>query len=394
MCKMIDIYDMTHADEVMRPVRGGKANTLQGRMGTGGGQVQVIHEYAIAGNIIDRKPGNGGNGNGFQEGVSYTLNTIDRHAVCIGNGQANQKTGEVTGALNCMHDQQAAFDCGTVRRLTPLECERLQGLPEIRRFVIFDFENERICCKSCRVENSHARFADGQWERILKHAGNAENIELKEFVLYAERNSNIKFPLTDKHVPLSVHINLEGSEAATRNSEGQSKNAKNVEKSSEFLQARKINNFVQMLVLTNTILEKNPHRGVVELQKEESTTTKYEENGIRQLRKYGKETWECVKDADANMTLEKIKEDLLSITSNHIGRQKEILIWKTWFSYVQNAMLGYTQGKMSPMIIFKLNEGYTFGGSDTARYKAIGNGMAQPCADFVLRQIVKFQRIR
>lgn len=127
---MIDIYDMTHADEVMRPVRGGKANTLQSRMGTGGGQVQVIHEYAIAGNIIDRKPGNGGNGNGFQEGVSYTLNTIDRHAVCIGNGQANQKTGEVTGALNCMHDQQAAFDCGTVRRLTPLECERLQGLPD------------------------------------------------------------------------------------------------------------------------------------------------------------------------------------------------------------------------------------------------------------------------
>ena len=384
---MIDIYDVTHADEVMRPVRGGKANTLQGRMGTGGGQVQVIHEYEIAGNIIDRKPGNGENGNGFQEGVSYTLNTIDRHAVCIGNGQANQKTGEVTGALNCMHDQQAAFDCGTVRRLTPLECERLQGLPEIRRFVIFDFENERICCKSCRVENSHARFEDGQWERILKHAGNAENIELKEFVLYAERNSNIKFPLTDKHVPLSVHINLEGSEAATRNSEGQSKNAKNVEKSSELLQARKINNFVQMLVLTNTILEKNPHRGVVELQKEESTTTKYEENGIRQLRKYGKETWECVKDADANMTLEKIKEDLLSITSNHIGRQKEILIWKTWFSYVQNAMLGYTQGKMSPMIIFKLNEGYTFGGSDTARYKAIGNGMAQPCADFILRRI-------
>ena len=32
--------------------------------------------------------------------------------------------------------------------------------------------------------------------------------------------------------------------------------------------------------------------------------------------------------------------------------------------------------------------------SDTRRYKAIGNGMAQPCADFVLKQIVKFQRIR
>lgn len=32
--------------------------------------------------------------------------------------------------------------------------------------------------------------------------------------------------------------------------------------------------------------------------------------------------------------------------------------------------------------------GWTAGGSDTARYKAIGNGMAQPCADYVMAGIV------
>lgn len=36
-----------------------------------------------------------------------------------------------------------------------------------------------------------------------------------------------------------------------------------------------------------------------------------------------------------------------------------------------------------------LPDGWTGGGSDTARYKAIGNGMAQPCADFVIRRIVE-----
>lgn len=47
-----------------------------------------------------------------------------------------------------------------------------------------------------------------------------------------------------------------------------------------------------------------------------------------------------------------------------------------------------------------LPDGYTdieFKGkpaSDARRYKAIGNGMAQPCADFVLKQIVKFQSVR
>ena len=30
--------------------------------------------------------------------------------------------------------------------------------------------------------------------------------------------------------------------------------------------------------------------------------------------------------------------------------------------------------------------------SDSARYKAIGNGMAHPCASFVLAQIVKAER--
>lgn len=121
----------------------------------------------IQGNCIDRADNAGCNGKGWTEDVSYTLNTIDRHAICIGNGQANQlRMSDKAGTLSCMHDQQvvlcAAVDCrngtenpdinGTlqakstgglslnlqnvcrvnkaVRRLTPLECERLQGFPD------------------------------------------------------------------------------------------------------------------------------------------------------------------------------------------------------------------------------------------------------------------------
>lgn len=121
----------------------------------------------VQGNCIDRADTAGCNGKGWTEDVSYTLNTIDRHAVCIGNGQANQlRLSDKAGTLSCVHDQQAvlcaAVDCrhgsenaevnGTlqakssggyscnmqnvvrqkycVRRLTPLECERLQGFPD------------------------------------------------------------------------------------------------------------------------------------------------------------------------------------------------------------------------------------------------------------------------
>ena len=60
---------------------------------------------------------------------------------CIGNGQLHQvHLQKCVGALNTMHDQQLILGGGTelkgenmetiVRRLTPLECERLQGLPD------------------------------------------------------------------------------------------------------------------------------------------------------------------------------------------------------------------------------------------------------------------------
>ena len=41
------MYDMTHADEVMRPMHDDKVNTLNSRMGTGGNQVPVLHNKEI-----------------------------------------------------------------------------------------------------------------------------------------------------------------------------------------------------------------------------------------------------------------------------------------------------------------------------------------------------------
>lgn len=57
--------------------------------------------------------------------------------VCVGNGQLNQiAMKEVTNSLDCMHDQQAVLMNGKpprkyiIRRLSPLECCRLQGYPD------------------------------------------------------------------------------------------------------------------------------------------------------------------------------------------------------------------------------------------------------------------------
>ena len=114
------VLDMSHACDVVRDC-GDIAPSLQARMGTGGNQVPLV-------------------------------------AFGIGNGQTNEATSmayEKAQTLNTMHDAQAIFcqdvahslkakancdfreDSETylvknlqVRRLTPLECERLQGFPD------------------------------------------------------------------------------------------------------------------------------------------------------------------------------------------------------------------------------------------------------------------------
>lgn len=61
----------------------------------------------------------------------------DYTALCVGNGQmCNISMAPVSNTLDCMHDQQAVLMEGRpprkyiVRRLTPLECCRLQGFPD------------------------------------------------------------------------------------------------------------------------------------------------------------------------------------------------------------------------------------------------------------------------
>ena len=49
-----------------------------------------ITAYAIQGSMIGRADGNGPQGDGINENVSFTLNTIDRHAVCMEAGQEEQ----------------------------------------------------------------------------------------------------------------------------------------------------------------------------------------------------------------------------------------------------------------------------------------------------------------
>ena len=137
-CARIAVYDIQHRDDVIRPVKDGKVPTLTARMGTGGHNVPIVNAYCIAGNTIDRKIENGGNGKGVLAETAYTLNTIDRHAVAEIYGAksySEYERGKVaalraSGGNYGGGNETLALSYSIVRRLTPTECERLQGLDD------------------------------------------------------------------------------------------------------------------------------------------------------------------------------------------------------------------------------------------------------------------------
>lgn len=126
--------------------------------------------YVLQGNMIGRSDGNGPQGDGINEDVSFTLNTVDRHAVyAMPTGNFTQVTEDAAPTLMAIDFKDPTAVCYgigrdtfnqsknarfsptfdeelqptlvakgpgaiqsgyTVRRLTPTECARLQGFPD------------------------------------------------------------------------------------------------------------------------------------------------------------------------------------------------------------------------------------------------------------------------
>ena len=149
------------------------SRTIDGNGGNPGcnqGGIAVVESYAIKGSMIGRNDKNGPQGDGINEDVSFTLNTVDRHAVyamttgsftqvaedkaptvlardykdptavCYGIGRDTFNQGKNAKFAPTFEEElqptlvakgPGAIQSGyTVRRLTPTECARLQGFPD------------------------------------------------------------------------------------------------------------------------------------------------------------------------------------------------------------------------------------------------------------------------
>ncbi len=121
------------------------APTMSARYGTGGNNVPLVQAeevICITGNAIDRQPQNGGNGIGWQRDIAYTLTATDRHSVFsrqrvdqfkeddIASTESARQYKDATDIVCQPTSEWGDGSCHLLRRLTPLECERLQGYPD------------------------------------------------------------------------------------------------------------------------------------------------------------------------------------------------------------------------------------------------------------------------
>lgn len=108
--------------------------------GEGSMKAHSEKSMCLAGNFVDRNTNQ--NGSGVKEDTSFTLNTVDRHAVAYRelqydsyieddvSGTLKKSGGALGGGSETVVCEEREQPDWIVRRLIPLECSRLQGFPD------------------------------------------------------------------------------------------------------------------------------------------------------------------------------------------------------------------------------------------------------------------------
>lgn len=178
------VLDMSHACDVIRDC-GEVSPSLQARMGTGGDQIPLT--YGIGNGQVNEAAV-------MAEEVSQTLNTMHDAQAVLTTSSVDCRNftegGEINGTLQAKESGGKSLNLNNtvrqnmvVRRLTPLECERLQGFPDgwtdIGDWVKTDKRGHKIKVKgsadSPRYKALGNSIALPPWKWLLKRlCGNYE----------------------------------------------------------------------------------------------------------------------------------------------------------------------------------------------------------------------------
>lgn len=121
------ILDMSHACDVIRDC-GEVAPSLQARMGTGGNQIPLTYQMQGFGDYREGDVASTCKQRDFKDSTDLVC-AVDCRNFCEGGETNGTLQAKANGGISC-NLQNTVRTGMIVRRLTPMECERLQGFPD------------------------------------------------------------------------------------------------------------------------------------------------------------------------------------------------------------------------------------------------------------------------
>lgn len=307
------------------------------------------------------------------------------------NMSINEQTSQtLSSSASDINHTGGTIQNARVRRLTPVECERLQGFPEVKKYTIFD-----VCLDH---QNNYVNVAI-KCRKLQNNVFNAEEVRKQEFAKYAAQNLNAEKENQKSVVVLNVQNNYGPKLTNLFNVEKLLSSAISAETKKKFLQLMETESFAQLLVDINTIAEKIIETGKVELQVNPLNFT-WGESGNLFAEIFGQEKEGFAKDVESIA-----KEAIMFITLNLDQNIRNLNMKNlTWLFSVLAAINLFIAEKTLSQSSFEFcittQNGFTNipyrnkpESPDGPRYKAMGNSMAVPVMAWIGSRIQEVQNI-
>lgn len=313
----------------------------------------------------------------------FTLQAAHSHAVAYRTnaaGQVNHQDG-ISAALNTQTDPCAQFIQSSmqVRRLMPIECERLQGFPEVRKSVIVRVINSGGA--ECSDHQKNCACAAMQNRRLQNVAGSVGKSESQKSVSCAAMSfhANSRSP-TSQHAGVNALLNLEALTLEIRSQGKLFSCVSLAEKKNSFPQLTPVESIARPLAQLLSELDRKVQLGEAASQAIINRFS-HQENGSPLVNLCGREIEELANDAEKFTT--ELNECTKSITSE-VGQnsQNSEQRLKTLCCFAMSAISTFIPEQIKNVSSYEINlevsHGYTNipGASDTTRYKALGNSFA------------------
>jgi site-specific DNA-cytosine methylase len=294
---------------------------------------------------------------------------------------------------NCSHirgDSPLIKSNTVVRRLTPVECERLQGFPSIIKRSVFSI---------CYEYQKNYVSVEIKSHKLQSNVYNAEESVRQELAQYAENNLQNDLERKKQLVVVRVQINCGQMVVGELNREKFTSLANGVEQKNLFLQSIRQEDFAQEVVHISQTVEKITSTGKEGLLQQVMPFI-HHQNGDWLAGMCGQENEVFANDAENTQNV----GTMSTMLSQNQNIQNSDSTEQTLFYSVLNVISLFIQKKIqlsnSFEIWFEVEDGYTNIpwrnkpiAPDSRRYKALGNSMAVPVMRWIGKRIQESQPV-